>query len=94
MVKNKKSSASNLFLVVFVVVLFFVVWLWAIPAKIKSDTDGHVKYLKKHGYDSIEMVKVNPWALTAFYSVYDTTEKEKEVVKITYSRNGVYNIRY
>ena len=77
-----------------VVGLFLMVWLWIIPAKIKSDQDGHTKYLDKQGYEMVERVKVRVWTYSAFYSVRDKETGETDTLEVRYSRNGAYSIVY
>lgn len=77
-----------------VVGLFLAVWLWIIPAKIKSDQDSHTKYLNRMGYEVVERTKVRAMSYSAYYSVVDKETGEADTVEVRYSRNGAYSIVY
>jgi len=75
-------------------VIFLLVWLWIIPAKIKSDQPGHEKYLDRQGYELVERTRVRAWSYSAFYSVVDKETMVTDTVEVRYSKNGSYNIVY
>jgi hypothetical protein len=87
-IKNKTTMKKAYIVLIIGFLGIFLVYDVIVPAKMKSDVPGMVKYLDHEGYKNAKYKSMKTWC----YQVNFTSDKGE--ISVRYSNNGIYNIVY